>query len=284
VVIARLNTTRNLQAIDAYGFSAVDAADPAVDEVDRPLERLARRLGGSIADRLPEAKADELRRILRAAGHYTAPIDAFLGYRVLACGAIVALLGLIVLPGSFPAPLKVVMIGYAIIAGWRVPLFLIKSRGTRRMAEVERQLPDLIELLVVTVEAGLGFSSSLRLATERVHGALGDELRLCIQEQALGVDLREALHNMLVRADTSAMRSFVRTLDQGQSMGVSIGTILRNLSIEMRKRRRQQIEERAQKAPIKMLFPMVFMIFPALLLIAGYPIVQSLSQIFGGTS
>jgi tight adherence protein C len=280
VVLPRLRAARHLHAIDAYGFSAPDLDIPVVEEPNRPFESLARRIGAPIAARMPAAKADNLRRILRAAGHYTAPIEVFQGYRVLACAGVMALFGLILIPGSMPTPIKLLALMYAFFAGWRAPLFVISKRGTARMDEIERQLPDMIELLVITVEAGLGFSSSLRLATGRIDGALGDELRLSLQEQDLGVDLQEALHHMLERADTAAMRSFVRTIDQGQSMGVSIGTILRNLSVEMRKRRRQRIEERAQKAPIKILFPLVFMIFPALLLIAGFPIVQSLHETF----
>jgi tight adherence protein C len=280
VVLPRLRAARHLQAIDAYGFTATDLDVPVVEEPHRPFEGIAQRIGAPIAARMPEAKADNLRRILRSAGHYTAPLEAFQGYRALACLAILGVFGLIIVPGSLALPFKVLAMSYALLTGWRVPLFIISRRGTARMDAVDRQLPDMIELLVITVEAGLGFSSSLRFATDRIHGALGDELRLSLQEQDLGVDLQEALHSMLHRADTPSMRSFVRTLDQGQAMGVSIGTILRNLSIEMRKRRRQRIEERAQKAPIKMLFPLVFLIFPALLLIAGFPIIQSLADTF----
>jgi tight adherence protein C len=284
VALPRLQAIQRLREIASYGF----AGDGVVGDVerdvepDRPLERLARHLGAPLADRLSERKADELRRQLRAAGLYTAPVDAFMGYRVLFAGGLAGLMVLLLGASSLAVGITVLLAAYSVVLAWSGPLVLLRRRGRLRLEEVDLQLPDLIELLVVTLEAGLGFSSSLRLATSRVKGALGDELRLAVQEQDLGVDVRESLQNMLQRADSPAMRSFVRSIDQGQSMGVSVGTIMRNLATEMRKRRRASIEERAQKAPVKMLFPLVFLILPALFLVLGYPVVRSLSQAFGG--
>jgi tight adherence protein C len=132
------------------------------------------------------------------------------------------------------------------------------------------------------VEAGLGFSGSLQIAAERLEGSLGDELRLAMQEQRMGLATNEALANMLDRCPTSAVRSFVRSVLQGETLGVSIGEILRNLAVEMRKRRRALAEERAQKAPIKILFPLVFLIFPAMFVILLGPAVFQFINAFGG--
>ena len=131
------------------------------------------------------------------------------------------------------------------------------------------------------VEAGLGFSGSMRIAGGGCDGPLGDELRLTLQEQSMGLSTKEALTNMLERCETPSMRSFVRSILQGETLGVSIGAILRNLAIEMRKRRRQLAEERAQKAPIKMLFPLVFLIFPPIFIVLLYPAISSLTQSLG---
>jgi tight adherence protein C len=284
VVLPRLETARRLREIASYGFAG-DGIVPEVEEEPepmKPLERLAHSLGAPLVGRLPDPKADELRRQLRAAGLYAAPIEIFLGYRVLFAGAVIGMVGLIVTASSLPPAFKVFIVIYALVLAWYVPGVVLKGKGRRRLEAVDRQLPDLIELLVVTLEAGLGFSSSLRMATSRISGALGDELRLAVQEQELGVDIRDSLQNMLQRADSPAMRSFVRSIDQGQSMGVSVGTIMRNLASEMRKRRRATIEERAQKAPVKLLFPLVFLIFPAMFLVLGYPVVRQLMQAFGG--
>src|SRR5437660_2370106 len=131
------------------------------------------------------------------------------------------------------------------------------------------------------VEAELGFSGSIRIASSRLDGPLGDELRLTLQEQSMGLSTNESLTNLLGRCETPSMRSFVRSVLQGENLGVSIGAIMRNLAAEMRKRRRHSAEERAQKAPIKMLFPLVFLIFPTLFIILLYPAIHSLGQSFG---
>jgi tight adherence protein C len=126
------------------------------------------------------------------------------------------------------------------------------------------------------VEAGIGFSGSLRIAGERIEGPLGEELRLALQEQAMGLTTNESLRNVLERVETPGMRSFVRSILQGETLGVSIGQILRNVANDMRKRRRALAEERAQKAPIKILFPLVFMIFPAIFVIILGPAIYSI--------
>jgi tight adherence protein C len=284
VALPRLDAIRRLREIAAYGFAG-DGVVPDVDqnvEPPRPLTRLAQEIGAPLARRLSEHRTEEVSRQLRAAGLYTAPVDVFLGYRVLFAGSVVAVLALLLATSNLLLPVKVLIAVYVLVLAWCLPPVLLRRRGRLRLEQVDRQLPDLIELLVVTLEAGLGFSSSLRMATSRITGALGEELRLAVQEQDLGVDVRESLQRMLKRADSPAMRSFVRGIDQGQSMGVSVGTIMRNLAREMRKRRRATIEERAQKAPVKMLFPLVFLIFPAMFLVLGYPVVRSLAQAFGG--
>jgi tight adherence protein C len=135
---------------------------------------------------------------------------------------------------------------------------------------------------VTTVEAGVGFSGSLQMAARRMHGPLGEELRLTLQEQDMGLSTEEALSNLLERADTPAMRTFVRAIIQGESLGVSIGKIMRDLATEMRKRRRQKAEERAAKAPTKMLFPLAFLIFPALFVVLLGPAVMAIFHSFKG--
>ena len=126
---------------------------------------------------------------------------------------------------------------------------LLRRKVQRRFDTIEATLPELIDVLVLTVEAGLGFNASMQLASGRMRGPLGDELRLTLQEQQLGLSTPAALTNLMTRCDTPSMRSFVRSVSQGEALGVSIGTILRNLADEMRKRRRAHAEERAQKAP-----------------------------------
>jgi tight adherence protein C len=107
----------------------------------------------------------------------------------------------------------------------------------------------------------------LQTANTRLTGPLGEELRLTLQEQTMGLSIQEAMLNMLGRCDTPSMRSFVRSVVQGERLGVSIGQIMRDLAHEMRRRRYATAQEKAQKAPIKILFPLVLLIFPAMFVI-----------------
>jgi tight adherence protein C len=115
-----------------------------------------------------------------------------------------------------------------------------------------------------------------------VREPLGQELRLTLREQGMGLTVEEALRNLVTRADSTALRMFVQAILQGETMGVSIGKILRDLAIDMRKRRRQLAEERAQKAPVKLLFPLVFLILPAMFIIVLGPSLLAIGKQLGG--
>ncbi len=172
------------------------------------------------------------------------------------------------------------------LAGWQLPAFVIRKRGSARLDDIERQLPELIDLLIATVEAGMGFSASLGLVSEKMTGALGDELRLTMKQQSLGISIQKALDDMVERADCASVRAFVRTASRGETLGVSVGPVLRELSADERRRRRQAAREKMQKAPIKMIFPLMFLIFPALMIVlmypAGYSVIHNLSGVGGG--
>jgi tight adherence protein C len=166
--------------------------------------------------------------------------------------------------------------------GWFAPGFIVQRRAESRLHRIDRGMPELIDLLVVSVEAGLSLAAAMQLAGERMQGPLGDELRIVLQEQRMGLTPVQALANMESRCATPAVEAFARAMVQGQLLGVSVGQILRNLAIEMRKRRRAQVEQQAQKAPIKMLFPLVFMIFPALFVVILGPAVVSIFHALKG--
>jgi tight adherence protein C len=165
-----------------------------------------------------------------------------------------------------------------------LPLTIVRRRASLRMKQVDREVPEFIDLLVVTVETGQGLAGAIQVAGDRLRGPLGDEVRLAVQEQAMGLSTHEALSNMIARSDTPALRSFVRSVIQGESLGVSIGDILRAVAEDMRKRRRQAAEEQAQKAPIKMLFPLAFFIFPSMfIVILGPSVFKTLDTLSGIT-
>ena len=166
--------------------------------------------------------------------------------------------------------------------GWFGPLRYVEQRKRDRFHQIDRQMPDMIDLLVVTIEAGLGILASMRVAAEQLAEPLGQELRLTLQEQRMGLAMHEAIESLGKRADTPNMRLFVRSLTQGEKLGVSIGLSMRNLALEMRKRRRAAAEETAQKMPVKMLFPMIFLIFPAMFIVLLVPMAINIMDAFKG--
>jgi tight adherence protein C len=274
-----LRSSPPVAQIHRYGFGRrrSERAKVAVDDI---VGRAVDSVGEQVAARY--GQVDEIRRHLFGAGMYNVSPTKFLGYRVLAAiglpllwlwlGTTASLSTLIVFVGTLACA----------YLGWALPLLVVKDRAKRRLGEIDYELPELIDLLVVTVEAGLGFVGSLQMAADRLTGPLGDELRLTLQEQSMGLSINEALSNTMARCDTASMRSFVRSIVQGETLGVSIGQIMRDLATEMRRRRKARAEERAQKAPIKILFPLVFLIFPAMFIVLlGPALIQFVHAIKG---
>jgi tight adherence protein C len=271
---------RNLGQIHAYGYTAT-----GVETDRRParsvLDDLAGAIGATLAGRFGSMREGELRKQLIAAGLYTTPPRRFLGYQALSAGVLPIALGWLVLALGSGGAMLFLLAVVAAPLGWLMPRILVRRMAARRFERIDYELPELIDLLVVTVEAGLGFSASLRMAATRIEGPLGEELRLTIQEHNMGLAINEALKNFLERCDTISVRAFVRSVVQGERLGVSMGQIMRNLALEMRKRRRQLAEERAHKAPVKLLFPLVFLIFPALFVVILGPAVFTLLEALG---
>jgi tight adherence protein C len=265
--------------IQRYGFIRSRKERPKAD-VGGLVDRAAEGVGQRFAGKSPHA--DEIRRHLVSAGMYNVTANRFFGYRILATvGMPLIWIWFSVTTGRSPI-LGFIGTAICVFLGWWAPLRIVQDRAKRRLNEIDYELPELIDLLVVTVEAGLGFVGSLQMASDRLTGPLGNELRLTLQEQNMGLSINEALANTMARCDTPSMRSFVRSIVQGETLGVSIGQIMRDLATEMRRRRKASAEERAQKAPIKILFPLVFLIFPAMFIVLlGPALAQFLHAIRG---
>jgi tight adherence protein C len=282
LVVGRPQQARLQAQIDAYGFEAATAAEAAQRPLTGRIDQLATTVGALLASRMKKLHEDTLRKELQAAGLYTMSARKFMGYRFLST-VILPLIWIWFASTTGAGALRfIVGLAFALAFGWQGPLLLVRRRSRKRLEAIDAEMPELIDLLVTTVEAGVAFSGSLRLAATRFHGALGEELRLALQEQEMGLSANEALTNMLSRANTPSMRSFVRSILQGESLGVSIGKIMRDLAVEMRKRRRQLAEERVQKAPTKMIFPLVFLIFPGMFVVLLGPAALNILQTVAG--
>jgi tight adherence protein C len=264
---SRTRAVETLETIGAYGFAVQETVEAPPGALRSTLNEIAALIGEVLAGRLGQLKESELRKDLIAAGLYGVSPRRFLGYQAMSA------VGLPLLWIYFGAALGISIVivvlstFMAVALGWILPMVFVNRKARLRRATVEYDLPELIDLLVVTIEAGLGFTASMHLAAQRMTGPLGEELRLTVQEQNMGLSATEALRNTLARCDTPSMRTFVRAVTQGETLGVSIGSIMRNLAVEMRKRRKAAAEERAQKAPVKILFPLILLIFPAMFIV-----------------
>ena len=275
-------SSATIDQIQTYGYVAeATGGSEAESTARRPIDSLADRLGGWAARRTDRFGEDKIRDKLISAGMYGTTPRKILGYQVL-CAIAFSLLALWLISAMGASLVFAVVVAVAAgVGGWFAPTYYVELKRRQRMDLIDKQMPDMIDLLVVTIEAGLGILASMRVASDTMADPLGQELRLTLQEQRMGLSVGQAIESLGRRADAPNMNIFVRSITQGERLGVSIATTMRNLSVEMRKRRRAMAEERAQKMPIKMLFPLIFFIFPALFIVILTPMVISIADAFG---
>ncbi len=175
---------------------------------------------------------------------------------------------LIFLLATLSSPALAILYGaVAALVGYFMPILWLRSKIRQRQSEIVKTLPDALDLLTITVEAGLGFDGAIQKVGDKWDNQLSKGFAKVVQEMRLGVPRRVALKNMDESMGVPDVTTFVAAIIQAEQLGVSIAKILRVQSEQMRIRRRQRAEELANQAPIKMLFPMVFLIFPALFII-----------------
>src|SRR5438874_6762723 len=229
----------------------------------------------------PVGYVDGIRRKLTLAGTFTPEtLDRFLAMRVvtLALIPVWALLSFVVVPlggGSKLAVFALLTLGSVL-----GPDAILNRRVAERQHAIQVRLPDVLDLLTISVEAGLGFEQALDRTVAAVPGPLSDEFARMLGETRAGSSRSDAMRAMDERCNVPEVRSFVLAILQADTFGVSIGRVLRAQADEMRVKRRQLAQEQALKAPVKMLFPMVFCIFPALFVVVIGPAVINISKNF----
>lgn len=161
------------------------------------------------------------------------------------------------------------------IAGFFIGYYLVdiilKNHIAKRQAEIIRELPDVLDLMTISIEAGLGFDAAMQRVVQKSQGVLSSEFSLSLQEMRMGRTRKEALKDLSQRNGVEDLSKFIDAVIQADQLGVSLGNVLRNQSDQMRMLRRQRVEEKAMKAPIKMLFPLIVFIFPSLFIVALAP-------------
>lgn len=167
-----------------------------------------------------------------------------------------------------------------VVLGIVAPKFILSKKIAERQENIIKALPDALDLLTVSVEAGLGFDGALTKVVDKMPGQLSNEFSKVIQEMKVGAPRKEALKNMSDRVGVQDLTTFTGSIIQADQLGVSIGNVLRIQSGQMRQKRRQRAQEKAMKAPVKMLFPMVFFIFPTIFAVLLGPVVIRLANNF----
>jgi len=205
-------------------------------------------------------------------------VDRFLATQVMGVviGVVVSLFAVVALEGLF----RWAIIGFALLLGFLGPSATLNRKVEDRQHQLRVKLPDVLDLLTISVEAGLGFEQALDRTVAAVPGPLSEEFARMLGEVRAGSSRADAMRAMELRCNVPEVRSFVLAILQADTFGVSIGRVLRAQADEMRIKRRQLAQEQAQKAPVKMLIPMVFCIFPALFVIVLGPAVINIYQKF----
>lgn len=169
---------------------------------------------------------------------------------------------------------------WGLLSGYLIVLFYLRIKIKSRQEQILKELPDVLDLLTVSVEAGLGFDSALSRVVQKVKGPLSIEFSTALQEIKMGKQRKDALKDLGTRTGVDELNTFINAIIQADQLGVSIGNVLRVQSVQQRNSRRQRIEEKAMKAPIKMLLPMVFFIFPTIFIVILAPAVIQLIENF----
>lgn len=182
-----------------------------------------------------------------------------------------------------PSKGRLLMIFIIPLAAFFLPDFWLINKAEKRQKQISLDLPDTIDLLTVSVEAGLGLDAAIRKLIDNAGGPLIDELSRLNQEMRLGLSRRQAFHNLADRTRAPELGYFVMSIMQADTYGISIGKVLRGQSRSMKLKRRQKAEEIAMKTPVKIIFPLLLCIFPSLLIVilgpAGIRIAATLSKI-----
>lgn len=165
--------------------------------------------------------------------------------------------------------LEAALIG--LIVGCFLPDYWLKTKIKKRKDEIERSLPDVLDLVMVSVEAGLGFDAALLKVVEKQKGVLAEEFSKVLQEIKMGRPRRDALKDLAKRNNVEDLSNVIASLVQADQLGISMGGVLRNQSRQLRQKRRQRAEEQAQKAPVKIIIPLVLFIFPCIFIVTLGP-------------
>jgi tight adherence protein C len=280
-VVERAEVRESLRRLEGYQIQDVrdqEMLAPISERVIAPVLTALSHLTGRFT---PEGYRETIAKKLVLAGNpKNLTVDQVLVFKLLGSVSGLVWLPLILLGLGMGGLFGFAFVGFLWFASFMWPDLFLARAIEDRQHQIAVQLPDILDLLVISVEAGLGFEQALERTTGAVPGPLSDEFRRMLRETRIGASRAEALRAMDERSDVPELRTFILAMLQADTFGVSISRLLRSQADEMRIRRRLRAQELAMKAPVKMLFPMVFCIFPSIFVVILGPAIISLSETF----
>lgn len=247
---------------------------------ERAIAPVVMRLGRLLSGLTPVGWIKKVERRLTLAGR-PGSLDAPAWAAVKVLSTAVAIVLAYFLQSGLPTQQRFLAVALLVVLGFFGPDAYLQRKIDDRRKEMRRTLPDVLDLLVISVEAGLGFDSALARVVATVPGALSAEFFRMLQETRVGMSRRDALRHMMDRTDVEELRSFLLAMLQAEAFGVAIARVLRVQADEMRIKRRQLAQERAFAAPVKMVFPLVFCIFPSLFIVLLGPAMITITESLG---
>ena len=289
-VIGVITSERRGVSRSVAAIQALDSAPSILkEEVDRPFaERVIAPLGErmvGLGRRLVRADtATKIQYRLNIAGNPPAwDVNRILGLKVLGAGVFTVLGFLFLLGRDWPLYKLVVATALVGLFGYVLPNVLLYNAGKKRETLMRNALPDAMDLLTISVEAGLGFDAAVSRVAKNGEGPLNQEFARLLQEMQLGRGRTEAMRGMAGRTSLPDLKSFCLAMVQADSLGIPIARVLRIQSKEMRTKRRQRAEEKAQQVPVRMMIPLVLFILPCLFIVILGPAGIQISKTFAGS-
>ncbi len=283
-------TTQRLEFIRSLGSEAEFYADapPVIERVQTPLlTRIFGPMLGTLRHSLsrlyPSSETDRVHADLLKAGLTgTVRAEEFVAMQVgsVLLGIGIGLVALI--SGAVSVKYGLVLLFMLPILGGLAPSWWLRHRIKARREQVTNDLPDLLDLMTISVAAGLGLEQAMQVSCARFESPVCHELRLTLREMELGLSRHDALENMKLRTDIDDLVTFAVVLSQADALGLPIGRVLQAQADEMRDKRRQRAREKAAKVPVKILFPLALCFLPAILIVVLGPIVGPIKHAFHG--
>jgi tight adherence protein C len=284
-VTERAEVRESLRRLEGYQIQDVRDQEMLAPISERLVAPLLEALSGLSSRFTPQGYREEIaRKLVRAGNPSNMTVEQLLVMKLLGAVSGVLWVPLIVVGLGLGGLLAFMFIGFLWVASFMFVDLYLSRKIEERQHDIAVQLPDILDLLVISVEAGLGFEQALERTTVAVPGALSDEFRRMLRETRFGATRAEALRAMDDRCDVPELRTFILAMLQADTFGVSISRLLRSQADEMRVRRRLRAQQQAQKLPVKMLFPLVFCIFPSIFVVILGPAMIQLSQTFSKAS